>query len=170
MSSGATNGPTLVVGLGNPVLGDDAVGWAVLEALETELGREGRAAGGAIELDWLAVGGLTLMERLVGVDRAVLVDAVTTGADPIGTVRVRPLDDVALRGAGHLDSAHDASLAEALVAGRALGALLPEEVVVVTVEAERVDTFGTRLSPPVAAAVAPAVAAVLDALEAHAHA
>ena len=62
-----------------------------------------------------------LMERLVGYERAILVDAITTGVDPPGTVRVAPLAEVATRAASHLDSAHDAPLTTALAAGRSLG-------------------------------------------------
>ena len=47
------------------------------------------------------------------------------------------------------------------VAGRALGARLPDEITVVGVAVRRVDVFDERLSPPVAAAVEPAVEAIL---------
>ena len=76
-----------------------------------------------------------------------------------------PLAEVASRLAGHLDSAHDAPLTEALTAGRALGAHLPAEITVVGVAVRRVDEFSERLSPPVAAAVGPAVEAILTVLE-----
>jgi hydrogenase maturation protease len=169
MSSGATteSGPAaLVVGLGNPILGDDGVGWRIVDALERRLANDGaaRRAAGDVELDRLAVGGLSLMERLVGYDRVVLADAIL-GPDRPGTVFSRPLAQVASRLAGHLDSAHDAPLTEALSAGRALGARLPDEITVVGVAVLRVDEFDERLSPPVAAAVDVAVEAILTALE-----
>ncbi|MGZ6260732.1 MAG: hypothetical protein ACXWN5_07770, partial [Candidatus Limnocylindrales bacterium] len=67
MSSASAADPILVVGLGNPLLGDDAVGWRVVEALEARLetGADHDRVP-SLELDRLAVGGLTLMERLVG--------------------------------------------------------------------------------------------------------
>jgi hydrogenase maturation protease len=168
MSSAATteHGPaTLVVGLGNPILGDDGVGWRVVEALERRLARnnEDARSDGDVEFDRLAVGGLSLMERLVGYDRVVLVDAIL-GPEPPGMVFARPLSEVASRLAGHLDSAHDAPLTEALSAGRALGAHLPDEITVVGVAARHVDEFDERLSPPVAAAVDPAVDAIMAVL------
>ena len=168
MSSGATteSAPaTLIVGLGNPILGDDGVGWRIIEALERRLASDGAARrdAGDVELDRLAVGGLSLMERLVGYDRVVLADAIL-GSDPPGMVFSRPLAEVVCRLAGHLDSAHDAPLTEALSAGRALGARLPDEITVVGVAVRRVDVFNERLSPPVAAAVDVAVEAILTAL------
>jgi hydrogenase maturation protease len=157
--------PVLVVGLGNPVLGDDGVGWRIVDALERRLAADpsARASVGAVELDRLAVGGFSLMERLVGYDRVVIADAVV-GVDTVGTVSSCPLGAVADRLAGPLDSAHDATLDVALAAGRALGARLPDEVTVVGVTARRVDEFDEHLSPPVEAAVGPAVEAVLAAL------
>ncbi len=157
--------PALVVGLGNPILGDDGAGWRIVDALERRLRDDAatRSSVGAVELDRLAVGGFSLMERLVGYDRVVIADAVQE-ADDEGTVSSRPLADVIRRNVGHLDSVHDATLDEALVAGRALGARLPTDVTVVGVTARRVDEFDECLSPVVAAAIEPAVEAVIAAL------
>jgi hydrogenase maturation protease len=168
MSSVATTEagrPTLVIGLGNPILGDDGVGWRVIEALEDRLAADAdsRRAVGSVEFDRVAVGGLSLMERLVGYDRVVLVDAIL-GSAVLGTVTVGSLQDTPCRLAGHLDSAHDMPLTEALTAGRTLGAQLPDDILVVGVAVRRVDRFDDRLSAPVAAAVGPAVDAILMAI------
>jgi len=161
----ASRPTTLVVGLGNPILADDGVGWRVVDALEARLAADAdRTTAGRIELDRAAVGGLALMERLVGYERAILADAILDGT-PVGTVSARPLGRVVTGQAGHLDSAHDASLVEALTAGRALGAPLPTAIDVVGVAVAEVDVFGDRLSPAVAAAVDPAVEAILALLD-----
>jgi hydrogenase maturation protease len=154
--------PTLVVGLGNPILADDGVGWRIIEALDARLAVDpsARRAAGPVELDRAAVGGLALMERMIGFDRVVLADAILDGS-PAGSITARPIDQVSSQIAGHLDSAHDVPLAEALGAGRALGATLPVSIDVVGVAVDRVDTFGDRLSPPVAEAVDDAVEAIL---------
>jgi len=158
-SSADSRAPVLVLGLGNPLLGDDGVGWRVVE----ELGRDPRGVGSA-ELDRLAVGGLTLMERLAGSERVILVDAFATGDRPAGTVTCMRLEDARLRDASHLDSAHDAPLGVALATGRRLGAAIPTDITVVAIEAERVDVFGESLSPSVEAAVPRAVDAIVDLL------
>jgi hydrogenase maturation protease len=176
-SDRAEGGEVIVVGLGNPILGDDAVGWHVVDAVEARLasaaipgGEPGSGLGGDnIRFERLAVGGLALMERLVGFRRAILVDAMMTGTAPPGTVQVLSLADLPGGLAGHLDGAHDASLAVALEAGRALGASLPEDLVIVTIEAAQVTEFGESMSPQVAAAVPPAVEAVMAALASAAH-
>jgi hydrogenase maturation protease len=161
-------GVTLVVGLGNPLLADDGVGWRVAQALAARLADDPTLAADPsladVEIDHLAVGGLTLMERLVGYRRAVLVDAMVTGEHAPGTVRRFSIADIPGREATHLDSAHDASLATALAAGRSLGADLPTQIAIVAVEAVRVDEFGEVLTPAVEAAIPAAVDAVLAAI------
>lgn len=161
-------GVTLVVGLGNPLLADDGVGWRVVEAVRGRLAGDpaltADPAFADVELDHLAVGGLSLMERLVGYRRAILVDAMVTGEHPPGTVRRFSIADIPGREATHLDSAHDASLAVALAAGRSLGADLPAEIAIVAVEAVRVDEFAEALTPAVAAAIPAAVEVVLAAI------
>jgi hydrogenase maturation protease len=154
----------LVIGLGNPVRGDDGVGWRVVEALEDRLAAVGATEGaGGPELDRLAVGGLALMERLVGYERAILVDSLQEGLAP-GTVTCRPLHELAGGPAAHLDSSHDASLGAALAAGRALGATLPSDITVVGVEVRETNVFSDRLSPAVEAAVPAAVELLADLL------
>ncbi len=101
------------------------------------------------------------MEHLVGAGRAVLVDAVVTGGDPVGTVRVTTVADLPSRARDHLDSPHDVTLSGALEVGRSLGASLPEVVSVVTVEVVAVDAFSEALSPEVERAVPVAVDRVL---------
>lgn len=147
---------TIVVGLGNPILGDDGVGWRVAQALsqESDLARE-------VEVDCLALGGLSLMERLVGYERAIIVDAICTREAPPGHVRCFPLEALPDPCTGHTTAAHDVSLQTALRVGRAMGAALPEEIIVVAVEAEHVYDFSETLSPAIAAAVPEAVQMVL---------
>ena len=161
MADGATRPETLVVGLGNPLLGDDGVGWLIVDELERRLSTA-RPDGAAVEVDRLSVGGLRLMERLLGYRRAVIVDATSSGEEPAGSVHLRHLVDLPDVSAGHLGSAHDASLQTALGSARALGASPPQDVLVLTVEAARVRTFTEDLTPAVARAVAPAVDRLLE--------
>ena len=58
----------LVIGLGNPILSDDSIGWRVAEEVQKalQLGPQGSREGDEIEFDYLALGGLSLMERMIG--------------------------------------------------------------------------------------------------------
>lgn len=119
-----------------------------------------------VELDCCSLGGLSLMERLSGYERAILVDAIYTGEQPVGSVRTFTLTDLPDVSAGHTTSAHDTSLRNALGVGRSMGIALPADanVYVVAIEAGRVYDFSEELSPPVAEAVPRAVEAVLQCL------
>jgi hydrogenase maturation protease len=143
---------TRIIGLGNPILGDDGVGWRVVEAMRARLDDE------AVDILCLSVGGVSLMEQLVGCDRALLVDAVVTGGTP-GEVLSAPLDALDDPSCGHTASTHDTTLTTALSLGRALQAPLPEDIWVVGVEVDprRLHEFNEDLSPEVTAAVPEAV-------------
>jgi hydrogenase maturation protease len=160
---------TLIIGLGNPILGDDGAGWAVVEKVQQALASRSSPYqdGHSIEVDCLSLGGLSLMERLTGIERAILVDSIFTGAKPVGSVSRFPLNELPDQSAGHSASAHDTSLRNALKVGRGMDIPLPEDenVIIVAIEAKSVYDFGEELSPAVAAAVPAAVKTVLDLLD-----
>jgi hydrogenase maturation protease len=153
---------TLVIGLGNPILGDDGVGWRVAEEVTRQL-----PAGSAIEVDCVALGGLSMMERLTGYDFVVIIDAFYTGSAPVGTVSQFLLTDLPDLSAGHTTAVHDTSLHNALNIGRGMDIPLPadENVYIVAVEAANIYDFSESLSPEVEAAVPEATARVLEFLK-----
>jgi hydrogenase maturation protease len=149
---------TLVLGLGNPLVTDDGVGLRVAAEIARQVA--GRADVEVGEDYW---GGLRLMERLVGYDRAIVIDAVVSGAPP-GTIhRLSPGSIPTQRSA----SAHDVTLPTALALGRQSGMPLPpdEQILLVGIEAQDVLTFGEQCTPAVQAAVPRAVREVLEALD-----
>lgn len=153
--------PTLVIGLGNPILGDDGIGWRVVEAVEEAVSARAGDRSDSVEFDYLSLGGLSLMERLVDYERVIIVDSIQTEQGECGDVFQFSLDTLPDLSAGHTTAIHDTSLQTAMALGRQMGAALPAEVLVVAVEAERVFDFSDELSPPVAAAIPEAAGAVL---------
>jgi hydrogenase maturation protease len=149
---------TLVLGLGNPIVSDDSVGLKVSAILKEKLA--GRDYVEVSEDYW---GGLRLMERLVGYDRAIVIDAICTGAAP-GTLHRLTPDDI---GTQRSASAHDVNLATALEFGRLSGVSLPANarIILVGIEAENVLDFSERCTPAVEAAIPRAVEMVLEILE-----
>lgn len=151
----------LILGLGNPILTDDGIGVLVAESLRPDV------TDPSVEIEELSVGGLTLMERMVGYDRAILVDALMTGRDAPGTVRRLTLEDLReMSVTQHSASVHDATLVTALDVGRRAGMALPAELVIVAIEVENVMDFGDAPTPAVAAALPVAREAVLRELAA----
>ena len=149
---------TLILGLGNPILSDDAVGLRVAEALEPFVGREPRVV---LERDYW--GGLRLMEHMIDFDRAVIIDAICSDS-PAGTIHLLHPDGIRTQRSA---SAHDVNLKTALELGRAAGAYLPpdDRILLVAIEAEDVQTFSETLTPQVEAAVPAAVEEVLKAIQ-----
>ncbi|HZY41324.1 MAG TPA: hydrogenase maturation protease [Anaerolineae bacterium] len=156
---------TLVVGLGNPILGDDGVGWKVAEEVETQLStfQLPREASN-IEVDCVALGGLSLMERLVGYERAIIIDSIGSGQHALGEVYHFDLDDLYDPSTGHTTAVHDMSLMTAMQLGRSMGAALPKQVTVVAIESPYTYDFTEELTPPVQAAVPVAAQLVIDLL------
>ncbi len=157
---------TLVLGLGNPIRGDDGMGWRVVEVLQANLAKAFGKPSQCFEFDTVAGGGLNLMKRLVGYDRAILVDAMQSGKEP-GRVQVFPLEALDNPSAGHLGSTHETNFLTALEIGRRLGAHLPPvgEIMIVVIEAQPVFEFFEQLSPPVAQAVMEAAQQVMNLLK-----
>jgi len=153
---------TLVIGLGNPILGDDGVGWHVADEIAKYT-----ADSPNVEVDCVSLGGLSLMERLTGSNRVILIDAIFTGRKPNGTVRQISLEDLPDLTSGHSASVHDTSLRNALSIGRSMDIPLPEDkdIIVVAIETENVYDFSQELSPAVAAAVPQTVKVVMDLLD-----
>ncbi|NJC96528.1 MAG: peptidase M52 [Anaerolineales bacterium] len=149
---------TLVVGLGNPILGDDGVGWKVVEEVKRRLNNDASA-----DVLCLSLGGIGLMEHLIGYERVILVDSYSSDA-PAGSISVLKLSELPNYSAYHITSAHDTSLQNAMVLGREMGAQLPDDVIVVGIATERIHDFSEDLSPPVEKVVPCVVNIVLDLL------
>jgi len=152
-------GATLVVGIGRTDRGDDGVGPVVAGAVAASL-----APGSSVSVR-SHEDPTDLLDLWEGHDHVVVVDAVVTG-DPAGTVHrldlgtdLPPLPATSWAETGRAGT-HAFGLATTVELGRALRRL-PARVVVVGVEAGCVEV-GTRLSPPVAAAVEAATALVLE--------
>ncbi len=147
---------TIVIGLGNPILGDDGVGWRVAEEVHQQLDPDLH-----VDLDYLSLGGISLMEHLVGYERVILIDAFFSDEEP-GSIKVSRLDEIPNYSAFHITSVHDTSLQNAMKLGRELGADLPEDVLVVGISTKQVYDFCEELSPPVADAIPKAAEIVVE--------
>jgi hydrogenase maturation protease len=134
---------TLLLGMGNPILSDDAVGLR----LAADFGR--RLEGFpdlAIEPD-CGVGGLDLLEVLAGHACVVVLDSIqTAGGVPGQWYR---FDAHALRDTLHLTNVHDANFATTLELGRRLGIPLADSsaIHIFAVEVQDTGTFSGRMTP-----------------------
>jgi hydrogenase maturation protease len=146
-----------VLGLGNVLLGDDALGPTVAHRLAA-----GWSFPEGVEVLDLGTPGLDLIPYVTGVDVVVLVDTVKAAAPP-GSLRVYGREDILRHPPGPRLSPHDPGVKEALLTAALMGEA-PREVRLVGVVPERVDT-GIGLSPALRAALPVVEAAVVAELQ-----
>lgn len=147
-------GQVLVIGLGNPDRGDDAVGVEIARQVAAD-----RLDISVLELDDASLA-LHAWDRE---DTVVVADAITSGGHP-GDIRV--VDAVAHQlptGTWAAGGTHALGLAAVVELARALGQL-PERLLVVGVEGRHF-AHGAPMSDAVAAAVPSAAIAVLAAID-----
>lgn len=139
---------TLLLGMGNPILSDDAVG----VRLAAELGRRLPPRPDLDVCEECSVGGLNLLDVLAGYQRVIVLDAVKTAGGVPGNVYRFTAGD--LGDTLHLTNIHDVNLATALELGYRLGLPLPgpAQVHVLAVEVDDIVTFSERMTPALEAA------------------
>jgi len=149
---------TLVLGLGNELLSDDAVGLLVAGEVEKAIGLPG------VEVKTTQSAGFRLVELLVGYDKAIVVDAIISDRAPAGEVYWLELADLVrpLRAVAN----HNIHLADALELGRKLNQPMPQEVKVLAIEVEDNLTLRESVGDVAMAAVPKAVKMILDELRA----
>ncbi len=143
----------LVLGLGNPLCGDDGAGVAAVARLRARY-----AAPAGVQLLDGGTLGLSLLPHLQRARRAILVDAVRT-SDPPGTL-VRVEGDEVGHVAAHKLSPHQVGVAD-LLDGAALSGARPEPFVLLGVVPAHLE-LGTARSAPVEASLDALVEAVVE--------
>jgi hydrogenase maturation protease len=147
---------TLILGLGNSLLCDDGVGIYVAAELKNRIDRP------EITIMETGVAGLSLLDLLVGYDKAIIVDAIQTEGGKAG--HIYRLEPKAFDTALHTASAHGIDFTTALEFGKKLGLPLPQEIVIFAIEASDVNTFSEECTPKVKNAISACVKMVLQEL------
>jgi len=151
----ALSGDTLVIGLGNPLRGDDGVGMRIAGLLAGHVLPEG------VEVVQGGTLGLDLVNWMEGWRRVIIIDAAEVGEVPGGFARFTLTEGRLLGDDQHL-SIHAAGLRDALLLAEVLG-VLPEEVIVFGVQPAHLHWDNT-LSPEAEAAVPKILNSVLGEL------
>jgi len=143
---------TLVIGLGNPLYGDDGVGVRAVQIL----GEQTLPPG--VEVVDGGTQGLGIVNLMEGRQRVILIDAADMGQDPGQFVRFL-LDEVRLLGNDQHLSVHAAGLRDALLLAQTLK-MLPGEVIIFGVQPANLGWDNT-LSPQIEATLPKLIEAVL---------
>ena len=147
----------LVIGLGSPIMTDDAIGLEVVQEIE-DMALDG------IETRQEAIGGLDIIPVMWGYKHVIIVDAIQTGSYEPGTIMFfNPEDFNDTIGDA---SAHDINLATAMRIGREMEPeMMPDKVCFIAVEAEDIGTVNEGMTPRLVEAKPSAVRAVLHQIE-----
>ncbi len=134
---------TRVLGLGNDILADDALGLLVARQVAARFGNR-------VEVVSSSQAGFHVMDELLGVSRLLVVDCIRTGAARPGTVYV--FNERAIPPSPGVSS-HSLGIFDVLAVARRLGLPVPAECVILAVEAADCTTVGGAMHPDVAAAI-----------------
>ena len=148
---------TLILGLGNSLLCDDGVGIYVAAELKNRVDRP------ELTVMETGVAGLSLLDLLVGYDRAIIVDAIQTVGGKAG--QIYRLEPKAFDTAIHTASAHGIDFTTALEFGKKLGLPLPQQIIIFAVEVSDISTFSEECTPEVTRAIPTCVEMVLRELK-----
>jgi hydrogenase maturation protease len=135
----------LVIGIGNPIAGDDGVGIRAVAQLRKTISDE------RVCIVESERGGLDLLDLLEGHSTAFIIDAALTRAKPPGTISSFGIHRPFV--VEPLPSLHTIGLRTVLAFGTAMGIQLPDEVTVYTVEARDIETFREGCTPEVEDAI-----------------
>jgi hydrogenase maturation protease len=139
-----------VLGLGNTVLSDDAVGLNVAAEVERLL-REDYIPGVTVLTSTRA--GFDIINLLAGFTHALIIDCLELPKPIPG--RIRLLDLNSLSGSARLVGVHDISVADAFELAATLGIRMPGTVEIYAVEGGDTQTISEEMTPAVAAVVSP---------------
>jgi len=147
----------LIGGMGNVLLGDDALGPYVVHLLETQFTFEER-----VQLEDLGTPALDLTHRIAGQHAVILIDCISTQEYPAGTVLEYDKDDLLSALPPQRLDPHSPAVSECLLAAEMLGNI-PENVLLIGAIGECFEP-GEPLSEAVRGAVDKVIGAVLGEL------
>jgi hydrogenase maturation protease len=134
---------TLILGLGNPILTDDAVGIRIAQELRQEIPN--------LEVIEASEAGIALLDHMIGYDRLVIIDSIRTENGKAGDLYKLELED--LKPATALSSSHGIDIATAFKLGRELGYKMPMHISIYAVEIRDNTTFGEKCTHEVEARI-----------------
>ncbi len=149
---------TLVLGIGNPILGDDGIGFHVAQELAKLIKDE------ALDVKDASTSGLILLDIIRGYEKVVIIDAIKTEEGEPGEIyRLRPNDF--FRTVHPATSVHDANLPTVIELGNKLvPEEMPHEIVIFAIEVKEIETFTVEMTPQVKEAIPNVTNLVLDEL------
>ncbi len=137
---------TLILGIGNTILGDDGAGVLVVRDAATQIQNP------EVTFRDTSAAGLNLLDLMLGFDRVIVVDAILTGDNNIGKVC-----RISFSEAGHIAGSpaiHSCGLATVIELGRKIyQEQFPQDVTVLAVGIRAVDAISEEMTSEVQAVI-----------------
>ncbi len=130
----SSRGRKLIIGLGNPILSDDAAGIIVAKKLKERLND--------YDLETGSISGMKILDLISGYEDVIIVD--TIYGENVGKFYRLPLEK--LKKSFHLTSPHTINLYTALNICDNLGIRKPRNIKIYAIEARKINEFGECLS------------------------
>ena len=149
---------TLVLGIGNPILGDDGIGFHIAQELAKEIKDEN------IDVKDTSVNGLNLLGLIVGYDKLIVIDAIMTEDEKVGEIyRLKPRNSSET--AWSTISLHHLNLATTIEIGeRLFPKEMPGEVIIFAIGAQEVTEVTGEMTARVKEAIPRVINLVLEEL------
>jgi hydrogenase maturation protease len=143
---------TLVLGLGNELYGDDAVGIHVIRRLKEDFKDKKIEARllKDVELEECSLSGLALLEVIVGYDTLILIDTIKKPLPVTGKIHLMEGKDLR-----HIPgpSPHYVSIPQTIEIGEKLELQVPSRIRIIAVEAKNIYNLGEGLTQEMTKAI-----------------
>ena len=150
--------PTIVVGLGNPLMADEGIGVVLIEEM-SKLAAAGKLPSDDIEYYDGGCGGMYLLHTIAERKKAILVDCCIMGTEPGTLCRFTPDDVNSVKQMAHL-SLHEVDILKVIDLAKQIGQC-PDEIVIFGIEPVEI-TNQMHLNEPIQAKIP----AYIDAIKA----
>ena len=151
-------GRTLILGLGNPILGDDGVGIAIAREI-----KEHWPADSSTDIIEASLAGRFLLDLITGYQTVIVADAIIMDEQAqAGSIYTLSVDD--LGKVVNPYASHALDLRTTVELGKQLGYEMPETIRIYAVEIKENTVFREGLSPEVEATVVPVAQTIMQEL------
>jgi len=151
-------GRTLILGLGNPILGDDGVGIAIAREIKESWPGD---PDPFIDIIEASLAGRFLLDLVTGYETVIVADAIITDENAIaGTVYTLSVDD--LGAVVNPYASHAFDLRTTVELGKQLGYKMPDTIRIYAVEIKENTVFREGLSPEIEATVVPVARRIMQ--------
>jgi len=146
------NTSTLVLGIGNPILSDDAVGIKIAQRLEV--------AKPDVTVEQTNEAAIALLDLITDYDKLIIIDSIKTKQGKAGELYKLNLED--FRPNKDFTSSHGMDIATAFEVGRSLGCRMPQSVSIYAIEVKDNENFSEQCTKEVAERLPIIVKQIID--------